>query len=46
MKSMKRRITMPNYCNNEVRVFGEAEEVQKFVEHVRGKWYHGRKCGE
>ena len=37
---------MPNYCNNEVRVFGEAEEVQKFVEHVRGKWYHGRKCGE
>ena len=37
---------MPNYCNNEVRVFGEAEEVQKFVEHGRGKWYHGRKCGE
>ena len=37
---------MPNWCNNEVRVFGEAEEVQKFVQHFRVKWYHGMKCRE
>ena len=28
---------MPNYCNNEVRVYGEPEEVQKFVALVKGK---------
>ena len=28
---------MPNWCNNEVTVHGEPEEIQKFVAHVKGK---------
>ena len=28
---------MPNWCNNEVKVYGEPEEIQKFVAHVKGK---------
>ena len=28
---------MPNWCNNEVKVYGEPEELQKFADHVKGK---------
>lgn len=35
---------MPNWCNNEVTVYGEEEHIKEFKEYCYGEWYHG-KCG-
>ena len=35
---------MPNWCNNEVTVYGEEEHIKEFKEYCYGEWYHD-KCG-
>ena len=35
---------MPNWCNNEVTVWGEVDKLKEFREYCYGEWFHD-KCG-
>ena len=35
---------MPNWCQNEVTVFGDEDKLKEFKEYCYGEWYHD-KCG-
>ena len=36
---------MPNWCSNEVSVYGDEDKLKEFKEYCYGEWYHG-KCGD
>ena len=36
---------MPNWCQNEVTVYGDEDKLEEFKEYCYGEWYHG-KCGD
>ena len=35
---------MPNWCQNEVNVYGDEDKLKEFKEYCYGEWYHD-KCG-
>ena len=35
---------MPNWCSNEVTVYGDEDKLEEFKEYCYGEWYHD-KCG-
>ena len=36
---------MPNWCQNEVTVYGDEDKLKEFKEYCYGEWYHGD-CGK